>query len=112
MIEGMKIRPLTSGMMIASGTAFANVALPKGMDMSLQVDAIYLQLLIYDGPVPDGESVGMEALEDDGGDLPDPIPLPDPLPANAFAYIRPGKWFKSIGSVGSSRRRVHFFQFQ
>jgi len=95
-IKGMKIRPLTSGMILASGTVFANVVLPKGMDMSLQVDAIYPQLLIYDGPVPDGEPVGMEALEDDGGDLPDPMPLPDPLPANAFAHIRPGEWFESI----------------
>ena len=96
-IKDMKIRPLTSGMMFASGTVFANVVLPKGMDMSLQVDAIYPQLLIYDGPVPDDKFVRMEGLEEDeGDDLPDPIPLPDPLPANAFAHIRPGQWLESI----------------
>lgn len=96
-IKDMKIRPLTSGIMLASGTVFANVVLPKGMDMTLQVDAIYPQLLIYDGPVPDDEFVRMEGLEeDDGEDLPDPMPLPDPLPVNAFALIRPGQWFESI----------------
>ena len=96
-IKDMKIRPLTSGMMLASGTVFANVVLPKGMDMTLQVDAIYPQLLIYDGPVPDDEFVRMEGPEEgDGDDLPNPMPLPDPLPANAFAHIRPGQWLESI----------------
>jgi hypothetical protein len=98
-IKDMKIRPLTSGTMLASGTVFTNVVLPKGMDMTLRVDAIYPQLLIYDGPVPDDEVVRMEGLEeDDGDDLPDPMPLPDPLPANAFAHIRPGQWLKSISA--------------
>jgi hypothetical protein len=96
-IKDMKIRPLTSGTMLASGTVFANIVLPKGMDMALQVNAIYPQLLIYDGPVPDNELVRMEGLEKDDGDgLPDPIPLPDPLPANAFAHIRPGQWLESM----------------
>ena len=97
-IKEMKIRPLASGTMLASGTVFANAVLPKGMDMSLQVDAVYPQLLVYDGPVPDGEPVRTEGVtsenEDDG--LPDPMPLPDPLPANAFAHIRPEEWLESI----------------
>ena len=96
-IKDMKIRPLTSGTMLASGTVFANIVLPKGMDMSLQVDAVYPQLLVYDGPVPDDKPVEMEALWRDNDDnLPDPMPLPDPLPANAFAHIRPGQWLESI----------------
>ena len=68
--------------------------------MVLQVDAVYPQLLVYDGPVPDDEPVGTEyLLEGDGDDddLPDRMPLPDPLPANAFAHIRPGEWLDSIG---------------
>lgn len=97
-IKDMKIRPLTSGTMLASGIVFANIVLPRGMDVSLQVNAVYPQLLVYDGPVPDGEPVGTEALpsenEDDG--LPDPVPLPNPLPSNAFAHIRPEEWLGSI----------------
>ena len=97
-IKDMKIRPLSSGMMLASGTVFANIVLPKGMDMSLQVDAVYPQLLVYDGPVPDSESFRARGRLGRSGDddLPDPIPLPDPLPANAFAHIRPAQWFESI----------------
>ena len=96
-IKDMKIRPLASGTMLASGTVFANIVLPKGMDMALQVDAVYPQLLVYDGPVPDNESVGTKyLLEEDDDDLPDRMPLPDPLPANAFAHIRPEQWLDSI----------------
>ena len=94
-IKDMKVRPVTSGMMLASGTVFANIVLPKGMDMTLQVDAVYPQLLIYDGPVPGNESVEMEGLGEDDDGLPDPMPLPDPLPANAFAHIQPGQWLES-----------------
>jgi len=101
-IKEMKVRALTSGTMLASGTVFANVVLPRGMDMSLQVDAVYPQLLVYDGPVPDNEPAGTgDLLGDD--DLPAPMPLPDPLPPNAFAYIRPGQWLESV-SVPLGRR--------
>ena len=94
----MKIRPLASGTMLASGTVFANIVLPKGMDVSLQVDAVYPQLLVYDGPVPDGEPFRTEGLPSANGDdsLPGPMPLPSPLPANAFAHIRPEEWLDSI----------------
>ena len=99
-IKDMKVRPLTSGTMLASGTVFANLVLPKGMEMALQVDAVYPQLLVYDGPAPDDGSVGTEGLleggDDDDANLPNPMPLPDPLPANAFAHIRPGQWLDSI----------------
>lgn len=97
-IKDMKIRPHASGTMLASGTVFANIALPKGMDIALQVDAVYPQLLVYDGPVPDDESVSTEDLleEDNDDNLPDRMPLPDPLPANAFAHVRPGQWLNSI----------------
>lgn len=96
-VKDMKIRPLASGTMLASGTVFARIVLPRGMDMLLQVDAVYPQLLIYDGPVPDDESIGMGVLgEDEDDDLPEPMPLPDPLPTNAFAHIRPGEWLDSI----------------
>lgn len=97
-IKDMKIRPLSSGAVLASGTVFANVVLPKGMDLSLQVEAVYPQILIYNGLVPDDEPVITEGLppENEDDDLPDPMPFPDPLPANAFAHIRPDEWLESI----------------
>ena len=99
-IKEMKIRPLASGTMLASGTVFANIVLPKGMDVVLQVGAVYPQLLVYDGLVPDDEPLGTKDLvdndDDDDDNLPDRMPLPDPLPANAFAHIRPGQWLDSI----------------
>ena len=97
-IRDMKIRPLVSGTMLASGTVFAKIVLPKGMDVSLQVEAVYPQLLVYDGPVPGDELVITEGIasEYEDGYLPEPMPLPDPLPANAFAYIRPEGWLGSI----------------
>ena len=96
-IKDMKIRPLAYGTMLASGTVFANIVLPKGMDASLQVNAVYPQLLVYDGPVPDDEPIRTEYLPsgDEGDDLPDPMPLPDPLPVYAFAHIRPEEWLES-----------------
>jgi hypothetical protein len=97
-IKDMKIRPLSSGTMLASGTVFAKIVLPKGMDVSLQVDAVHPQLLVYDGPIPDDEPVGTEDLpsENEDNGLPDPMPLPNPLPANAFAHIRPEEWLESV----------------
>ena len=95
-IKDMKIRPLTSGTMLASGTVFARIVLPRGMDMLLQVDAVYPQLLVYDGPVPDDEPIEVGVLGEDEDDLPEPMPIPDPLPTNAFAHIRPGRWLESI----------------
>ena len=107
-VEDMKIRPL------ASGTVFARIVLPRGMDMLLQVDAVYPQLLIYDGPVPGDESIGVGVLgEDEDDESPEPMPLPDPLPTNAFAHIRPGEWLESISvPLGHQEGRVQFLRFQ
>jgi len=60
--------------MLASGTVFAKIGLPNGMDMLLQVHAVYPEQLVYDGPVPDDESTETEDLlggEGDDDDLPD-----------------------------------------
>ena len=59
-IKDMKARPLTAGTMLASGMVFANLVLPRGMDMALQVDTVYPQLLVCDSPAPDDGSVGTE----------------------------------------------------
>ncbi|KAF9778847.1 hypothetical protein BJ322DRAFT_1089959 [Thelephora terrestris] len=94
-IKDMKMRPSNSDTMLAGGTIFANIVLPKGMDVSLLVDAVYPQLLIYDGPVPESIRTVDLLSESENDDLPDPMPLPDPLPLNAFARIRPREWLQS-----------------
>jgi len=98
-------------MILASGTVFANIVLPKGIDTILQVDAVYPPLLIYDGPVPDDKTVRVEdLLEEHDDDLPDPMLLPDPLPANAFAHIRPAQWL-GLRSVFRSVIKMERIQF-
>jgi hypothetical protein len=96
-IKDMKIRPLTSNTMLASGTVLAKIVLPKGVDVLLNVDTVYPQLLVYDGPVPNGGLTRTERTTPDIGNdgLPKPMPLPDPLPADVFAHIRPEEWIVS-----------------
>ena len=74
------------------------IVLLRGVDIALLVDAVYPQLLVYHGPVPDDESVraGVLLEEDDDDNLPDHTPLPNPLLANAFAHTRPGQWLDSL----------------
>jgi hypothetical protein len=83
--------------MLASGTVLAKIVLPKGVDVLLNVDTVYPQLLVYDGPVPDGGLARTERTTPENGNdgLPEPMPLPDPLPADVFAHIRPEEWLKS-----------------
>ncbi|KAI0689342.1 hypothetical protein BC835DRAFT_1283155 [Cytidiella melzeri] len=96
-IRDMKIMPSSSGStMLASGTIFARVVLPKGIDVNINVTKVLPDVLIYDGEVPKSP----ELAYSDGGrapqsSLPPPHPLPDPLPENAFAHIRPDDWVLS-----------------
>jgi hypothetical protein len=84
--------------MLASGTVFANIVLLRGVDIALLVDTVYPQLLVYDGPVPDDESVRAEVFleEDDDNNLPDRMPLPNPLP---MLLLIPGRDSGSIRSA-------------
>jgi hypothetical protein len=95
----MKVKPTSSGVMLASGTVFASAVLPKGMNVALDVSSVFPELLVFDGPVPDNVTV----LDGDGGGngddedgLPEPITFPDPLPERAFAHVRPDTWLEAL----------------
>jgi len=113
-IEGMKIS--ASGTTIfASGVAHARIALPKGMDMTLLIDRILPDVLIFDGPLPSASSTVSPLLttrttitttknDDDEGDVPPAPPLPSPLPQRAFARVRPDTWLAAQSSPTTPRR--------
>jgi len=93
----MVVKPVGTGM-TASGTVFAYGVLPKGMNIRLDVNRVFPELLVYDGPVPENATI-----YDDGGDgetesgnLPEPMPIPNPLPERAFAHVRPGEWLEAL----------------
>ncbi|KAH9944882.1 hypothetical protein B0H21DRAFT_744960 [Amylocystis lapponica] len=94
-IHDMRIRA-TGNTMLASGTIFAHVVLPKGIEVAVDVTCVFPDVLVFDGPVPEPAgtalpaSIGFSALLTQG-DPPNP-PLPDPLPDRAFAHIRPDDW--------------------
>ncbi|KZT26021.1 hypothetical protein NEOLEDRAFT_1113285 [Neolentinus lepideus HHB14362 ss-1] len=77
-IRDMKIMPSGPGgnAIAASGTVFARAVLPKGMDVSLSVNRVWPDVLVYDGEVPD--------VREDGE-----------LPEGAFAHIKPEDWLLS-----------------
>ncbi|KAK0499974.1 hypothetical protein EDD18DRAFT_1348779 [Armillaria luteobubalina] len=76
-IHDMKIKPRGS-IFLASGTVFARVVLPKGMDIALDVSYVLPDVLVFDGEPPQSNAV-----------------LPDLLPDHAFAHIQPDEWLES-----------------
>ncbi|KAK0223686.1 hypothetical protein IW262DRAFT_1368625 [Armillaria fumosa] len=76
-IHDMKIKPRGS-IFLASGTVFARVVLPKGMDIDLDVSHVLPDVLVFDGEPPQSSAV-----------------IPDPLPDHAFAHIQPDEWLES-----------------
>ena len=79
----MKIKPKGTNF-VASGIVFVHLALPKGMDVSLDVHRAFPDVLVFDGDV----------TETNGA--PPDVPLPYPLPPHAFAHIRPDDWLPSL----------------
>ena len=82
-IRDMKIKPKGTNF-VASGIVFVQLALPKGMDVSLDVHRAFPDVLVFDGDV----------TETNGA--PPDMPLPDPLPEHAFAHIRPDDWLPAL----------------
>ncbi|KAF7366892.1 hypothetical protein MSAN_00947900 [Mycena sanguinolenta] len=94
-IHDMAIRPRGSTF-TASGTVYARVVLPHGMDVGLHVARVLPDVLVFDGEVPD-DAVFLPtpvSYRDRTGDPPPP-PFPDPLPKGAFGHIRPEDWLIS-----------------
>jgi hypothetical protein len=110
-MRDMKVRLLPSGAAVGSGTVYARIVLPKGINIGMDVKRVIPDVLIFDGPVPTYATADMplrvesgrrrdtdEGDEDGDGDedeeppLPPSPPLPYPLPPRAFAHIRPSHW--------------------
>ncbi|KAK1232906.1 hypothetical protein PQX77_003919 [Marasmius sp. AFHP31] len=88
-IRDMKIKP--GNTFLASGTVFARVVLPKGMNIDLDVKRVLPDVLVFDGEVPDSIHLKPSIFENP----PPKRPLPDPLPEKAFGHIRPDDWLVS-----------------
>ncbi|KAG1737542.1 uncharacterized protein EDB91DRAFT_482590 [Suillus paluster] len=88
-IHDMKIKPTSIGSgFLASGTVFARIVLPKGMDLTLDVTRVFPDVLVFDGEVhelPPLLSPQQKLAKE----------LPDPLPERAFGRIRPEDWLEA-----------------
>jgi hypothetical protein len=115
-LRDMRVKPQGSGF-VASGTVSARVVLPRGMRFDLSVRRMLPDVLVFDGPVPEllpstsslfsssfpgrkpkpGKKPTNGGSDDDDEDETPPAPpLPDPLPAGAFAHIRPEHWLPAL----------------
>ena len=83
-IRDMKIKP--GARLLASGTIFARVVLPRGVNVEVDVSKVLPDVLVFDGEVP--EDIPYSGMTTE----PEPAPLPDPLPERAFGRIRPNEW--------------------
>ncbi|KAF5350552.1 hypothetical protein D9756_008570 [Leucocoprinus leucothites] len=108
-IKGMKIRP-SGTTFLASGTVYAKVVLPKGIDVGVDVFRVFPDVLVFDGEAPEvleeAEAwwphlphmrTGSPKRHDpEKKNAPPQMPsLPDPLPPRAFGHIRPEDWLPS-----------------
>ncbi|KAG6816819.1 hypothetical protein H0H87_002662 [Tephrocybe sp. NHM501043] len=90
-IRDMKVKPGTT--FLASGTIFARIIMPAGIDVDLVVSRVLPDVLVFDGEVPDTVQ------------FPPPQPsLPDPLPEGAFGHIRPEDWLKAHSARDTSEK--------
>ena len=123
-IEDMKIRA-SGTTILASGTVHARIALPEGMDVTLLINRLHPDALIYDGPLSTTRSPSPTSLPlttttsmiaqvmtkhhpvvaaADDDEVPPAPPLPSPLPPRAFARVRPGTWLHTLSTPTSPRR--------
>ncbi|KAF8183037.1 hypothetical protein K438DRAFT_1839507 [Mycena galopus ATCC 62051] len=98
-IHDMAIKPNgKGGAFTASGTVYARVVLPRGMQVALHVGRVLPEVLVFDGEVPEGDEDGDE--DGDDGDsagrvLPSTLkprptffPFPFPFPFPKFPHER------------------------
>jgi hypothetical protein len=89
-IRDMKIRP-SGSIFLASGIVEGKIVLPKGINMDLEVSSVFPDVLIFDGEVTTLHNPFLPPP-------PPESPLPSPLPANAFARVRPDDWLPSLSA--------------
>ncbi|KAG1778737.1 hypothetical protein EV702DRAFT_1025847 [Suillus placidus] len=88
-IHDMKIKPNSASTgFLASGSVFARVVLPKGMDLTLDVTRVFPDVLVFDGEVHELPTLLLPQQKDEEE-------LPDPLPERAFGHIRPEDWLEA-----------------
>ena len=119
-IEDMKIRA-SGTTILASGTVHARIALPEGMDVTVLINRLHPDALIYDGPVEPPSPTPLPLTRtlmtaqdmtkhhsvvevDDDDDVPPAPPLPSPLPPRAFARVRPSAWLSTMSAPTPPRR--------
>lgn len=99
-IKDMHIRA-SGTTILTSGTIFAKVVLPKGLDVGVDVYRLFPDVLVFDGEVPsiferDNDLWGVfRKRKNKSTNSPDIPELPDPLPPRAFGHIRPDDWLNS-----------------
>lgn len=87
-IHDMKIKPNPASTgFIASGSVFARIVLPKGMDLTLNVTRVFPDVLVFDGEVHELPTLPLPQQKDEK--------LPGPLPKRAFGRIRPDDWLEA-----------------
>lgn len=94
-IENMKMLPKGTTF-YASGTVYAKAVLPPGLKVTLDVDRILPDVLVFDGEVPEPAPQPIEFLWPWSPPTP---PLPQPIPERAFARIRPNQWLYSLSKL-------------
>jgi hypothetical protein len=73
--------------MLASGTAIAEISLPKGMEaVDVNINAVKPDILVFDGPPPDDDEEVSNRF-DDGEE--------EEYPPRAFGHIKPDEWLKA-----------------
>jgi len=104
---------------LVSGQVEVQIAFPKGINLNVLVHQVTVDLVAFDGPVPNTNKP--DSLSTNFGSAfpwkppitiprvelpwpwdhhiskpsPPPHPVPDPLPENAFARIRPEEWLNA-----------------
>ncbi|KAI9507094.1 hypothetical protein F5148DRAFT_1015432 [Russula earlei] len=127
-IEDMRIHA-SGTTILASGIVHARIAFPEGVDVTLFVNRILPDALVFDGPLPtaslpvspssagtttkrstkdmariNGNRDDGDDDDDDDDDIPPAPPLPSPLPSHAFARVRPDAWLSALSARTAPRR--------
>jgi hypothetical protein len=92
---------------LASANVYARVVLPDGVDIDLTVKRVWIDCLVFDGPVSDDFGSNSHAFPSsfthpveklDEPPVPQPLPLPSPLPPRAFGRLTPRSWLNTTSS--------------